>query len=73
MIAITKSCGLERGNYDADTGRWLEKDPILFPSGNTNNYMYALSDPLNFTDVTGFIENTETAHVWKLILGRTIC
>ena len=40
-------------DYDAETGRWTAKDPMLFSSGDTNLYAYALNDPVNFTDSTG--------------------
>lgn len=40
-------------SYDAFTGRWLSKDPILFNGRDTNLYGYVLSDPINYIDVTG--------------------
>jgi RHS repeat-associated protein len=40
-------------DYDAQTGRWTAKDPILFDGGDTNLYGYVLNDPVNFTDQTG--------------------
>lgn len=40
-------------DYDAHTGRWTTKDPILFLAGDTNLYGYVLSDPVNLTDPTG--------------------
>jgi RHS repeat-associated protein len=51
-----KDTGLVRfgsRDYDAQTGRWTAKDPILFDGGDTNLYGYVLNDPLNFTDRTG--------------------
>jgi RHS repeat-associated protein len=40
-------------DYDAETGRWTAKDPILFDGGDSNLYGYVLGDPVNFLDSTG--------------------
>ena len=40
-------------DYDAETGRWTAKDPLLFEGGDTNLYAYALGDPVNRVDYTG--------------------
>jgi RHS repeat-associated protein len=40
-------------DYDAETGRWTAKDPILFEGGDLNLYAYVGSDPVNFLDPTG--------------------
>lgn len=40
-------------DYDAETGRWTAKDPILFEGGDSNLYAYVGSDPVNFIDPTG--------------------
>ncbi|HHW85535.1 MAG TPA: hypothetical protein GX400_04935, partial [Chloroflexi bacterium] len=40
-------------DYDPETGRWTAKDPILFAGGDTNLYVYAMSDPMNYVDVGG--------------------
>jgi len=40
-------------DYDAETGRWTAKDPLLFEGGDTNLYAYALGDPVNKLDPTG--------------------
>jgi len=40
-------------DYDAETGRWTAKDPILFARGDTNFYGYVLNDPVNFVDPLG--------------------
>ena len=37
-------------DYDAETGRWTAKDPILFAGGNPNLYGYVSNDPINLTD-----------------------
>ena len=40
-------------DYDAETGRWTAKDPILFEGGDLNLYEYVRGDPVNFLDPTG--------------------
>ena len=40
-------------DYDAFTGRWTAKDPILFSGGDTNLYGYVFGDPINNMDITG--------------------
>ncbi|WP_454722920.1 RHS repeat-associated core domain-containing protein [Delftia acidovorans] len=40
-------------DYDAETGRWTAKDPILFEGGDTNLYGYVLQDPVNWIDPEG--------------------
>ncbi|WP_238944223.1 RHS repeat-associated core domain-containing protein [Allofranklinella schreckenbergeri] len=42
-------------DYDAETGRWTAKDPILFDGGNSNLYGYVLQDPVNLKDPNGLI------------------
>jgi len=34
-------------DYDAETGRWTAKDPILFGGGDTNLYTYVGNNPVN--------------------------
>ena len=40
-------------DYDAETGRWTAKDPILFAGGDTNLYGYVVNDPINLRDPEG--------------------
>jgi len=40
-------------DYDAQTGRWLAKDPIVFKAGKANLYVYAGNDPINHRDASG--------------------
>lgn len=54
-----KDTGLVRfgaRDYDAQTGRWTVKDPILFAGGDTNLYGYVLNDPINFLDPRGLLD-----------------
>ena len=41
--------------YDAQTGRWISKDPILL-EGGWNVYAFCDNDPVNRTDPTGLCE-----------------
>ncbi len=40
-------------DYDAETGRWASKDPILFEGGDANVYNYVMNDPVNWIDPGG--------------------
>jgi RHS repeat-associated protein len=40
-------------DYDAETGRWMAKDPVRFRGGDTNLYVYGKGNPLQYTDPTG--------------------
>jgi RHS repeat-associated protein len=40
-------------DYDAVTGRWTAKDPILFAGGDANLYAYVGGDPINRIDPHG--------------------
>ena len=43
-------------DYDAETGRWTSKDPILFNGGDMNLYGYVLQDPVNYFDPEGLAQ-----------------
>ena len=40
-------------DYDPQTGRWTNKDPIRFGGGDSNLYGYVLGDPINAIDIYG--------------------
>ena len=40
-------------DYDAYTGRWTAKDPVLFNGEDTNLYGYVFTDPINGIDPYG--------------------
>ena len=44
-------------DYDAETGRWTAKDPILFDGGDSNLYGYVSQDPVNLKDGSGLAED----------------
>jgi len=44
-------CGAR--DYDPNVGRWISKDPILFGGGQSNLYVYAQNDPVNWVDPRG--------------------
>ncbi|MCZ7591316.1 MAG: polymorphic toxin type 33 domain-containing protein [Kiritimatiellae bacterium] len=54
-------------DYDATTGRWLAKDPILFGGGQANLYLYCHGDSINYFDPWGLGEYQGT-----LVAGLTL-
>ncbi|HVI69915.1 MAG TPA: RHS repeat-associated core domain-containing protein, partial [Pyrinomonadaceae bacterium] len=40
-------------DYDAEAGRWIAKDPLLFSGPDENLYAYAHNDPINYRDPAG--------------------
>jgi RHS repeat-associated protein len=49
----TKLAHFGARDYDAETGRWTAKDPILFGGGQPNVYTYLNNDPINRIDRDG--------------------
>ena len=63
-------------DYDAETGRWTAKDPILFAGEDTNLYGYVVNNPVSDVDplglfgvgdyfrmgLTGFAENASAVY-----------
>lgn len=45
-------------DYEPTSGRWTQKDPVLFDGDQTNLYLYAHGDPVNFLDQSGLLPNT---------------
>jgi RHS repeat-associated protein len=43
-------------DYDAYTGRWTAKDPIMFDGGQANLYVYVGNDPVNRFDPSGLLD-----------------
>ena len=50
--------------YDAETGRWISKDPILL-DGGWNVYAFCTNDPINRTDPSGLCEKNKTKSFWN--------
>jgi RHS repeat-associated protein len=40
-------------DYEAETGRWTTRDPLLFGGADANLYRYVRNDPVNATDRRG--------------------
>jgi RHS repeat-associated protein len=49
----TKLVRFGQRDYDAISGRWTNKDPILFKGGDVNLYGYVANDPINSIDPEG--------------------
>ncbi|WP_227288060.1 RHS repeat-associated core domain-containing protein [Boseongicola sp. H5] len=52
--------GFTAREHDPLTGRFLQRDPIGFASGDLNLYAYVENDPYNFTDPSGLVEGSVT-------------
>ena len=44
--------------YDPETGRFIQEDPIFFESGDFNVHRYVGNNPLNFNDPSGLVLET---------------
>ncbi len=55
--------------YDAETGQWTSKDPILFAGGDTKLYGYVGSDPVNYIDPEGKSPTVLAGAVAGLFVG----
>ena len=51
--AETKLVRFGARDYDASTGRWTDRDPLLFGGGVSNLYEYCVNDPINSIDPIG--------------------
>ena len=62
-------------DYEAGSGRWMSKDPILFLGGNLNLYVYILNDPINMLDASGTCGESEGAKdtaTFASIIAKTL-
>lgn len=57
--------------YDAESGRFLQSDPLWFKSGDMNTYRYAMSKPTINTDPTGLSLASEFALQSDVALKKT--
>ncbi len=53
--------------YDAETGRWISKDPILL-EGGWNVYAFCDNDPVNHADPTGLCEDASWIDGFQALL-----
>ena len=61
--------------YDAETGRWISKDPILL-DGGWNVYAFCDNDPINRTDSMGLCEDEAREYFDQFVVtpsGYRIC
>ncbi|MDQ3742681.1 MAG: RHS repeat-associated core domain-containing protein, partial [Actinomycetota bacterium] len=56
---LTGSTRFLAREYDAETGRFTAKDPLLFAGGDTNLYAYCAGDPVNSNDPYGLAAKCE--------------
>ncbi len=58
-------------DYDAETGRWTQKDPIGFEGGSANVFAYVSNDPINLFDPDGLIEGSPSNVARRQSIGTT--
>ncbi|MBK7891914.1 MAG: RHS repeat-associated core domain-containing protein [Bdellovibrionales bacterium] len=58
-------------SYDAEVGRWVSKDPILFAGGDTNLYGYVLNDHVNYIDPDGLLRKSNSGCLGGFCSGTT--
>jgi RHS repeat-associated protein len=56
-------------DYDAKTGRWTAKDPLLFGGGQTNVYVYVGDDPVNHIDPSGLCVSATAGNAALVAIG----
>jgi RHS repeat-associated protein len=57
-------------DYDADSGRWVTRDPILFDGGQANLFLYVNGDSVNRSDPSGLDEYGPGANECGYYEGR---
>ena len=58
-----------RRDYDAETGRWTVRDPLLFRGNDHNLYGYVQRNPMTFTDPNGLGPQSER-DFWNSVAER---
>ncbi len=66
----TKLVRFGRRDYDAETGRWTARDPILFAGGDANLYAYVSNDPVNRIDPAGTRSYDNEDNIFNNDLGN---
>jgi RHS repeat-associated protein len=59
-------------DYDAYSGRWTAKDPLLFGSSSTNLYAYVDGDPVNRIDPSGLDWRSKACDFLRRNQGDTL-
>jgi len=59
-------------DYDAETGRWTAKDPILFGGGDSNLFGYTGNDPVNGIDPAGLWAKEAHDYFIDQLFGDTL-
>jgi RHS repeat-associated protein len=62
--------------YASHLGRWVNRDPIGYRSGQTNLYGYVNEGPTNHTDPLGLLRDCDGEWadcVWDAIVARELC